>query len=74
VKEQKSKSTVSFISAWHTTKGTRNCFNVNINSLGVMLSVYEDKQPKSYARIKKWVESDEPETNPILFSEDEMMN
>ncbi|MDP9577976.1 UNVERIFIED_ORG: hypothetical protein J2X74_003836 [Bacillus sp. 1751] len=70
MKEQNTKSTVSLIKAWHTKKDNRNCFNVHINSLGVMLTVYQDKQPKSYARIKKWVESDEPELNPILFSED----
>ncbi|MEW4271743.1 hypothetical protein [Priestia megaterium] len=66
-----SKSTVSHIKAWHSVKNNRNCFNVHITSLNVMLSVYEDKQPKSYTRIKEWIESDEPELNPILFSEDE---
>jgi hypothetical protein len=65
--KQMSKRTVSEIKVWHSKKGGNNCFNIHINALGVMLTVYEKKQPKSYARIKEWYESDKPELNPILF-------
>jgi hypothetical protein len=62
-----SKSTVSQIKVWHSTNEGNIYFNVHINALEVMLTVSENKQPKSYQKIKKWYESDEPESNPILF-------
>ncbi|UDK98375.1 hypothetical protein EYB33_19800 [Lysinibacillus sphaericus] len=67
-----SKSTVSQIKVWHYTKQGNNYFNVHINALGVMLTISENKQPKSYQKIKEWYESEEPESNPILFSTDEL--
>ncbi|MGG3989716.1 hypothetical protein [Heyndrickxia ginsengihumi] len=61
-----SKSTVLVIRVSQSKKKGNNYFNVNIEGLNVMLTVHENKQPKSYARIKEWIASDEPERNPIL--------
>lgn len=69
---QMSNSTVSQIKVWQSTKEGNNYFNVHINAIGVMLTVSENKQPKSYQNIKEWYESDEPESNPILFSNEEL--
>lgn len=67
-----SKSTVSHIKVWHSIKEGNSYFNVHITSLNVMITVHEKKQPKSYAKIKEWMDSDEPDYNPILFSNEEL--
>ncbi|MGI2792235.1 hypothetical protein [Bacillus cytotoxicus] len=48
-----SRSTVSVIKVWKSKK--EDCFNINIGSLGIMLSVHKDKQPKSYEKIEEWL-------------------
>lgn len=47
-----SKSTVSHIQVWHSSREGNNYFKVHSNALGVMLTVSKQKQPKSYQRIK----------------------
>lgn len=64
------KRTVSEVHVWQSEKEGSNYFKVHV--LGVALTVSEKKQPKSYQKIKEWYESDEPESDPILFSAEEL--
>ncbi|MEH7504945.1 hypothetical protein V7152_23535 [Neobacillus drentensis] len=62
------KVTGSNIVVWKSNKG--NYFNVKIETLEVLLTVHQDKQPKSFAKLQAWFDSnDELVINPIVFSE-----
>ncbi|NUH86315.1 hypothetical protein HUN92_21990 [Bacillus firmus] len=62
-----SKSTGSMIKVWETQKG--ECFKVHIEELGITLTVGKKDKPKTYSKIKQWIESD-PDFNPILFEKE----
>ena len=51
-----SKSTVSVIKVWEDPQ--RECFNVHINEVDILLSISKESQPETYKKVKKWIEQD----------------
>ncbi|MGG3623109.1 hypothetical protein ABES25_06040 [Bacillus gobiensis] len=64
------KETVSVVKVWED----KDRFNVHINELGVLLAVYKDKHPKSYASIADWLQRDEESFITPLFDQNSVSN